>query len=115
MRETSAGQFLALDPEIPEISQHRKRDVLCIEEFTCESLNIFSRDFLDALHHLVESEKALEIKFLARQVGHTARGGFKPQHERTFEMIFGAAQFFNGNQIFLEIAQLPDDRIDDFT
>ncbi len=76
------------------------------------SLHLFGGDRFDALQHFIQSEKALEIEILTRQIAHAAGGGFQSQHEGTFQVVLGAAQLLGRNQIFLQLAELLHDGID---
>ena len=57
-------------------------------------------------------KKRLKVHLLARQVGHAAGGGFQAQHERTLQMVLGAAQFFVGDPLLLEQLEFLEDRLD---
>src|SRR5215831_2920592 len=67
----------------------------------------------DALDQLVEGKKLAEVHLLTREIRHAAGRRFQAEHQRSLEVVFCPPQFFIAHRLFLQLAELPGDRLDD--
>jgi len=120
LSDTSWGQEPLLtrqagtvERETVEGAEDGDGDTLGVKKFLGERVDFFARDSFDRGENVVERVKAVEIEFLAREVGHAGAAGFEREHERTLEMIFSAQELFRGDGRFLQGAEFLDGEIDD--
>src|SRR5260370_23123127 len=93
-RWTLAGEAGAVEGEAVEGAEDGDGDLAGLKIAPGESLELFARDGFDAREDFVERIEPPKIKFLAREVGHARAGGFQRKHQRAFQVILRAAQFF---------------------
>src|SRR5215470_3051244 len=107
-----AGETGAVERQAVHRAQHRGRNLLRAEKFLCQRLHIFARDGFDGCQNLVERIEFAEIQLLPCQVGHARTGRLQRQHERTLEVVLGAAQLFVGNRRFFHRTKLRDGEVE---
>src|SRR5579863_1257527 len=105
----------AVESETVEGAEDGDGDTLGVKKLLGERVDFFARDSFNRGEDVVERVKAVEIEFLASQVGHAGAAGFQREHQRTLEMILGAQELFRGDGRFLQGAKFLDGEIDDLT
>ena len=108
-----AGEAVAGDGETVEGAENGDGDLFRLEKSLSESLDFLASDSLDGCKDFVERREAVEVEFLAREVGHAGTGRLEGEHQRTFQVIFGAQQFFFGDRRLLHGAEFGDGHIED--
>src|SRR6185369_4223117 len=68
------------------LSQHRGAERSVREQVARDADDVLGRDALDALDCLVETELAVEVNLLPREVRHAAGRALEAQHQAALEM-----------------------------
>jgi len=110
---SSAGQAGAVEGEPVEGAEDGRGNLFGTEKIASEILDVFASDGINGSKNFVERKEALEIEFLAREIGHSRICGLERKHERAFEVILGAEKFFLGDGRFLEGAKFGDGEVHD--
>src|ERR1700730_9160358 len=89
------------------------RDLFGAKECLSDGLDFFASDGFDPCEDFVERAEAAEVELLAGEIRHAGAGGLEGKHERAFEVILGAEEFFFRDGCFLQIAEFLDHQVDD--
>lgn len=111
-RRKSAGEVFAGEGESFEVADGGNGDLLGLEELAGGFEEFVAGNGFDGGNGFVHIEKLAEVELLAGQVGHARAGGFEGKHERAFEVVLGAAQFFFRGRLGFQFAELFDDGLD---
>src|SRR5215472_18364859 len=101
----SAGEAGAVEGEAVDWAEDGDGNVVGLEVALREGLELLSGDGFDGGENFIEREEAAEVQLLAREIGHARTGGLEGKHQRALEMVLRTAQFFLGDQRFLQRAE----------
>src|SRR5579871_1468880 len=111
-REKSAGEAFAVDGEAVDGAEDGDGDAVRLEEGAGELLDLLGGNGFDAGEDFVEGGEAVEVEFLASEIGHARAGGFEREHQRALEVVLGATQLFLGNRRIFHGAKFGDGEIE---
>src|ERR1700675_4873350 len=100
-RKNHTGQVHFLEDELlagklkaVEVAHDGRGEVLGLEEFARDLLDIGRRDFLEHGDELLWREMAVEVDMIAREAVHSLAAAFESEQRGAFQMVFRAAKFF---------------------
>src|SRR5262245_47664601 len=97
------------EAEAVEVAENGDGSSFGTKHLLSHGLDLSSGDRLDFVDDLVEIKEAIEVHFLAREVGHACRRGLEAQHEVALQLVFHPPQFIRADQSLLEGAELTHD------
>jgi len=77
-------------------------------------LDLVCGDGVEAVEDFFDGKEVIEVHFLAGEVGHAGGGGFESEQDVAFDLLFGAVEFFRGEECFFEGLELGHDEGDHF-
>src|SRR3984893_15191899 len=99
----STGEAGAIEGEAVEGAEHGHGDLFRLKEFLRLGLDFFAGHGADGLENLIQGVETAEVQLLACEIGHARAGGLEGKHQRAFEMILGAQEFFLANELFFQV------------
>ena len=84
-----------------------------VQQIGGNALHVVRRNPLHPVDHFIETELAVKVDFLTREVRHAARCALESQHEAPLEMVLRPTKFGIGDALVLDPAQFGHHHVDE--